>query len=1181
MKKKCILIVEDESITAEDIKNMLTELDYDVAGIASSASTAILRARQTRPDLVLMDIVLKGKKDGIDAASRIRTELNIPVVYLTAYGDETIIERAKLTGPYGYIIKPFTKRELHSNVEIALHKKDMERRIEHLNAVLAAIRGVNQLITHERDRDTLLQQSCDKLIETRGYHDAIVILRDSRENLSWVFEAGLDEDMDIFMESVEREALPGCMRRALAKPGLIAMENPAASCKYCPLMAADAGKGRLVMRLEKNGNIYGLLSVSVPQSMASDAEERSLFEEVAGDIAFALFGMEQEKKKRKAEIGLIESEEKLRSTLASMDDLVFTIDLNGVFLGYHQPMKADTLYVPPETFIGRSYREIMPPDTVDPIEAAISEVVSTGSVQQVEYAMEMPTGKSWYNAKLSPLRKDKAELVGITAVVRDITENKIAEELMRQSEEKYRVLVEGTSDYIYMVDLEGKVLSVNESGAGLLRNKPHEIEGRFLSELFPKEISEDYMTGLNEVAQTGASRTTISKLVFGESELWLDTNLNPLTDRNGKVTAVIGLSRDVTERKRMEQSLRESEELNRAIIDSSHDCIQVMDLDGNLMSMSAGGQKLLEIEDIELFLNRSWIDFWKGEDRINAETAVMKASEGGMGYFEGYCPSNKGTPKWWGIIISPILDKDGNVDRLLAVSRDITERKKAEEVLRTREAQLSNAMMIAKLGDWEYDVDDDMFTFSDHFYNIFRTTAEIVGGYRMSSEQYATRFLHPDDRSLVGIEVQKALETTDPDYYGQLEHRIIYSDGEIGYISVRFFLVKDSHGRTVKTFGANQDITERRRAVDALRDSENSLTEAQRIAHLGSWSWDLKTELLHWSDEMYRIFGLEPGARDLSYEDFLDFVHPEFRQTVKEGVGASLDTGETFNVEYKIVTAKGSERWVHARGEVHYDDGGAPSAMAGTVLDITSRKQAETELKQAYDELKRAQAHLIQSEKLAGMGTMAAGVAHEINNPLQVIMGMSELLMEGDDIEQVREDAREILAASDKIKSIVKNLSIYSRDAKTLRILPFDLNEVIRKSVSVARYSTKFLDIGVRLDQGELPEMVGNPGEIQQVFINLITNAVDAMEDSGLLSIRTCHEGNSIRVEVSDTGKGIPADEMNRIFDPFFTTKEVGKGTGLGLHVIHEIVKKYNGKIEVESEVGEGTTFRMEFPTTG
>lgn len=176
-----------------------------------------------------------------------------------------------------------------------------------------------------------------------------------------------------------------------------------------------------------------------------------------------------------------------------------------------------------------------------------------------------------------------------------------------------------------------------------------------------------------------------------------------------------------------------------------------------------------------------------------------------------------------------IFDNIGNPVRFIGTVMDITKQKKMEDALRTSEAQLSNGMMIAKLGYWEYNVDDNMFIFNDRFYDIFRTDVKKVGGYKMSAEQYARKFVHPDDFSIVDTETRKAIETKDPAFTHQLQHRIIYSDGEVGYISVRFFIIKDSLGRTVKTYGVNQDITESKRNEEHFKSKMNELKQMNEL----------------------------------------------------------------------------------------------------------------------------------------------------------------------------------------------------------------------------------------------------------------------------------------------------------------------------------------------------------------
>ena len=243
------------------------------------------------------------------------------------------------------------------------------------------------------------------------------------------------------------------------------------------------------------------------------------------------------------------------------------------------------------------------------------------------------------------------------------------------------------------------------------------------------------------------------------------------------------------------------------------------------------------------------------------------------------------------------------------------------------------------------------------------------------------------------------------------------------------------------------------------------------------------------------------------------------------------------------------------------------------------RKRASLELEQAYTALKETQAHLVQSEKMAGIGTLATGVAHEINNPLQVVIGMTEEIAYGDNLEQIHEDAREVLEATERIRKTVDELTYYSHDAQTLdEIKPVDLNLAIRKSLKMAKYIPGFKRLRLTTELSATSPIHANPGKLQQVFTNLITNAVAAMPEGGELTLTTDHHDDHVRVRIRDAGSGIPAEKRSKIFEPFFTTKKKGEGTGLGLYIVHQIVTKHNGDIVLASCEGEGTTFTITFP---
>ncbi len=244
---------------------------------------------------------------------------------------------------------------------------------------------------------------------------------------------------------------------------------------------------------------------------------------------------------------------------------------------------------------------------------------------------------------------------------------------------------------------------------------------------------------------------------------------------------------------------------------------------------------------------------------------------------------------------------------------------------------------------------------------------------------------------------------------------------------------------------------------------------------------------------------------------------------------------------------------------------GSERGQAGLmIMDITVERQLQD--------------HVMQAEKLASLGTLVSGMAHEVNNPAQGILGMGELILAEDDLGKIKEYARDIIKYSVHVGTVVRNFSSYARPALRDEETPMNLNDRLVEAVKMVQRRPQFGHIQVVSEFQPLPELRARRVEIDQALINIISNAVDAMGGQGQLTLRTLCEDDSLTVLVSDTGSGIPKSLLGRIFDPFFTTKETGKGTGLGLSIVHRIITKHGGTIRVETEEGKGTTFVMRFP---
>lgn len=221
---------------------------------------------------------------------------------------------------------------------------------------------------------------------------------------------------------------------------------------------------------------------------------------------------------------------------------------------------------------------------------------------------------------------------------------------------------------------------------------------------------------------------------------------------------------------------------------------------------------------------------------------------------------------------------------------------------------------------------------------------------------------------------------------------------------------------------------------------------------------------------------------------------------------------------------------------------------------------------------------LSHAEKLAGMGTFASGIAHDINNPLYILLAYAENILDETDIPTIHEQAKSITDAGKRIQGICQNITQYARAAKYLDPIPVKVDDKLNEALNIAQYATVLQDLSIVRNFAEKLEVLANPDELFQVFVNLMTNAIQAMEGKGTLTLSSWCEDGLAKISIADTGSGIPEENLGKIFEPFFTTKPPGKGTGLGLHNVREIIRKYQGDLSVESQVGVGTTFTLEFP---
>ena len=514
------------------------------------------------------------------------------------------------------------------------------------------------------------------------------------------------------------------------------------------------------------------------------------------------------------------------------------------------------------------------------------------------------------------------------------------------------------------------------------------------------------------------------------------------------------------------------------------------------------------------------------------------------------------------------------IDQITHLAGVAIERKLTLEALRRSEGYLAEAQRLTHTASWTYNpATERALYWSDEMFRICGFDPQQGPP---TSEAFLER-VHPEDRQSVYEAMRNAAQEK-AEY--QVEHRIILPNGTIRHLHAIGHPALNRSGNVVEFVGSAVDVTERKRAEEALRRSEAYLAEAQKLTHTGSWARDASAyKVLYWSEETFRILGLDPQKGIPDGEYTFRVMHPEDRERVEEIRKKAMREKAEFATDYRIVLSDGTLKHLHVIGHPVFDETGEVHEYVGTVVDITERKRAEEE----RERLHQLEADLARINRVSMLGELAASLAHEIKQPISAALTNAKtsirwLKRDTPDIAEACEAASRMANDTTRAAEIIDRIrSLYRRD--TLKRKPLDVNEVIREIIVLLHDKVTRTSISIRseLDPG-LPPITADRVQLQQVLMNLMLNGIEAMKDvSGELTITSKRaEDGQLLVSVTDSGTGIAPEQANKIFDAFFTTKP--QGTGMGLSISRRIIESHGGCIWASANSGRGATFHFTLP---
>jgi PAS domain S-box-containing protein len=854
------------------------------------------------------------------------------------------------------------------------------------------------------------------------------------------------------------------------------------------------------------------------------------------------------------------------------------------------------------------------PDDLPRVIEARKKSIEEGSVYDIEHRCRRSDGVyRWFQVCGIPVRNAEGTITVWYLLLTDIDDRKKAEEALQSSERNLSLIINTIPTFIHVLRADGSVQYVNQAvldyhGCTLEDVQKENYRARFFHPEDVERLREQRREALLRAVPFETEQRALGK--DGRYH-WFFIRYNPLLDDQGRIDRWYAAALDVEDRKRAEDALARQAGVRADVsaafskptqlgeilrgcaeaivhhLDAAFARIWMLNKDESMLELqaSAGMYTRLDGSYSRIPVGDLKVGAIAREKKAHLTNDVMNdprvndkgwALSNGMVAFAGYPLVVE--DRLIGVVAlfarRPL--PESVLDTLASIADTIAqgiERKRAEEGLRNAldeiqksESNLRQVIDAIPALAWCNLPDGPNEFLSKGWHEYTGLSSEESHGWGWQ------KAFHPEDLKLLMERWMKMLASGEPD---DIEARLRRHDGVYRWFLIRAEPFRDESGNIVRWYGTSTDIDDRKRAEEELRRSEAILAEAQRVSKTGSFITDLLSDEHNWSEELCRIFDLNPG-NGVTSEEIRALFHPEDLPVYEEAFKRAVDADKDIDITYRIITPAGKVKHLHAVSHLLEKSAGR-RVYIGAIQDVTESKVAEEALTRARSEL----AHMA---RVTTLSALTASIAHEINQPIAAAITSASACLrwlnrDQPEVQKAREAARRIEDDGKRAAEIITRLkSFYKKDVSPQRET-VSLNDLVGEMLMLLRSEAGRHSVVMRMElAADLPPVSGDRVQLQQVLMNLMLNGMEAMsERGGELKTSTRHEGEEVMASVSDTGVGIPADKMEEIFNAFFTTKS--GGTGMGLAISSTIIESHGGRLWATANPERGATFHFTLPT--